>query len=361
MGGLDGDARLRLLALPDELQEEVMTAFAPGQSVRDVSSKFVSFVKSKERKASQASREAGDWQCPNCNDLQFARNTHCRLCDEPKPSEVISGDSPANWGRKRRIEPDDMSLDVDAFVKQWGLDENVRFRLLALSDDLRADVMSSFDPGPATRQVSAKFVSFLRSKERKSGQGNPEPQSGDWHCPNCNDLQFARNVRCRSCDEPRPDNAAEVRSSNDELERFGDQWELSHEALEWLERLPDHLRREVMKNFAPSKSTKQVSSRFISYVQSILKKHDSELGPAPWKRRRIEEAHHDSASKRSRPSSLDDFVRRWELNEIASAKLYALPQELQIQAMETFSPRAGQKDMSSKFVAFIRSLAAKRG
>merc|ERR1712019_72057 len=27
----------------------------------------------------------GDWYCPNCNDLQFRRNTTCRKCGTPNP------------------------------------------------------------------------------------------------------------------------------------------------------------------------------------------------------------------------------------------------------------------------------------
>merc|ERR1719152_190078 len=28
----------------------------------------------------------GDWTCPNCGDLQFARNEVCRKCSTPKPA-----------------------------------------------------------------------------------------------------------------------------------------------------------------------------------------------------------------------------------------------------------------------------------
>merc|ERR1711972_229913 len=30
----------------------------------------------------------GDWHCPACNDLQFERNTECRKCGYPKPEEL---------------------------------------------------------------------------------------------------------------------------------------------------------------------------------------------------------------------------------------------------------------------------------
>lgn len=36
-----------------------------------------------------ASQGAGDWNCPRCGDLQFSKNTHCRLCQCPR------GDAPS--------------------------------------------------------------------------------------------------------------------------------------------------------------------------------------------------------------------------------------------------------------------------
>eukprot|EP00927_Polykrikos_kofoidii_P013719 TRINITY_DN15962_c0_g2_i3.p1 TRINITY_DN15962_c0_g2~~TRINITY_DN15962_c0_g2_i3.p1 ORF type:complete len:127 (+),score=16.67 TRINITY_DN15962_c0_g2_i3:268-648(+) len=30
----------------------------------------------------------GDWRCPGCQDLQFARNTVCRRCGAPKPFDA---------------------------------------------------------------------------------------------------------------------------------------------------------------------------------------------------------------------------------------------------------------------------------
>merc|ERR1719416_381140 len=35
-----------------------------------------------------------------------------------------------------------------------------------------------------------------------AGGGDSRP--GDWTCPKCFDLQFARNLNCRKCNEPRP-------------------------------------------------------------------------------------------------------------------------------------------------------------
>ena len=38
-------------------------------------------------------RRPGDWDCPECGDHQFARNTECRQCGEPKPLDGGGGEA----------------------------------------------------------------------------------------------------------------------------------------------------------------------------------------------------------------------------------------------------------------------------
>lgn len=43
----------------------------------------------------------------------------------------------------------------------------------------------------------------------------PEAKDGDWYCPNCNDLQFKRNIVCRRCGTRNPhDLASSVRTGS---------------------------------------------------------------------------------------------------------------------------------------------------
>jgi len=44
----------------------------------------------------------GDWICPQCQDLQFARNSECRLCSAPRPTE---GDENFEASRVRSRSP----------------------------------------------------------------------------------------------------------------------------------------------------------------------------------------------------------------------------------------------------------------
>merc|ERR1711879_187727 len=57
-------------------------------------------------------------------------------------------------------------------------------------------------------------LQFARNAQcRKCGAGHPDPTSltpqnqmkpGDWSCPSCGDHQFARNQQCRRCGTPNP-------------------------------------------------------------------------------------------------------------------------------------------------------------
>merc|ERR1740122_14136 len=37
-----------------------------------------------------------------------------------------------------------------------------------------------------------------------AGRSNSQMKPGDWLCPGCSDLQFARNMQCRRCQTPNP-------------------------------------------------------------------------------------------------------------------------------------------------------------
>merc|ERR1719223_769895 len=82
-------------------------------------------------------KKAGDWECPSCKDINFAKNACCRKCSEPNP-----------------------------------------------------------DPEGSKAAMEAGIA---------AGHGGQEMKPGDWFCPGCNDLQFAKNKKCRKCGTPNPD------------------------------------------------------------------------------------------------------------------------------------------------------------
>lgn len=119
----------------------------------------------------------GDWFCPACNDLQFAKNTECRQCGMARPADAAGGGAggqammPGDW-----ICPNcgDLVFARNAACRQCGTEK----------------------PDGEASTVH---------------QGKP----GDWTCPACNDFQFARNSHCRKCGHPKPDDAVLLNNASD--------------------------------------------------------------------------------------------------------------------------------------------------
>lgn len=92
----------------------------------------------------------GDWICPRCGDHVFARNPACRRCATPKPegAGLATGDG--------------------SFMGGCGTGGG-----LGLGGG--------------------------------GGGANQRVLPGDWYCPKCKDLQFARNKQCRMCGCQKPE------------------------------------------------------------------------------------------------------------------------------------------------------------
>jgi len=116
----------------------------------------------------------GDWFCPGCGDLQFARNIECRQCSTPKPDGMATaGVKPGDWHC-----PNCGDLQ---FAK------NVECRKC-----------STPNPDPAGSQAAMEAgIAAAAAKHTE--------KPGDWYCPNCGDLQFAKNLECRKCGTPTSD------------------------------------------------------------------------------------------------------------------------------------------------------------
>lgn len=90
-------------------------------------------------------RREGDWDCPECGDLQFARNVNCRKCGKARPGVEVPDRKP-----------------------------------------------------------------FRR----------PRKLPGDWYCSECGDHQYARNTNCRRCGAPK----GTCNLGVDEIKALFDQW-----------------------------------------------------------------------------------------------------------------------------------------
>ena len=97
-------------------------------------------------------RGGGDWDCPKCNNSNFAFRTECNRCGEPR------GDAPSRPRDDRR-----------GFGRDRGNDRG-------------------------------------RDRFRSQGRGRDDRRGGgDWDCPKCNNSNFSFRTECNRCGEPRGD------------------------------------------------------------------------------------------------------------------------------------------------------------
>lgn len=145
----------------------------------------------------------GDWFCPKCGDLQFARNSSCRKCSTPKPSGAglneESGPTALVSSNHQKMMPGDW-LCYKCGDLQFARNSKCR-------------QCGAPKPESAGGRDGSRSRSRSRSHSRSSSRGQldrHQPQNGgsqpagDWFCPSCNDLQFGRDSQCRSCKAPRP-------------------------------------------------------------------------------------------------------------------------------------------------------------
>ncbi|KAD2393284.1 hypothetical protein R6Q59_012367 [Mikania micrantha] len=117
-----------------------------------------------ERESSRnVEMKRGDWMCPKCNFLNFARNKKCRECKEDSPQKV--GDE-----------------DVEMKKGDWICPQ---CNFMNFSRNIRC--LKCKNEGP-----------------KRVGTDDIEMKKGDWNCPQCRFMNFASNTKCLRCREHRP-------------------------------------------------------------------------------------------------------------------------------------------------------------
>ncbi|QDZ20622.1 hypothetical protein HOP50_04g31420 [Chloropicon primus] len=158
----------------------------------------------------------GDWECPECNDYQFARNTHCRRCGAPKPGESGGmfgggggggggGFGSGGWGsggggRSGGGKPGDWECPE---CNDYQFARNTHCRRCGAPKPGESGGM--FGGGGGGRGGAGDHEHFGGGRQGgfSSGGWSSGGKPGDWECPNCGDYQFARNTHCRRCGCPR--------------------------------------------------------------------------------------------------------------------------------------------------------------
>jgi inhibitor of KinA sporulation pathway (predicted exonuclease)/predicted RNA-binding Zn-ribbon protein involved in translation (DUF1610 family) len=168
----------------------------------------------------------GDWNCPQCGDHQFARNTHCRKCQAPRPHD--------RYEPQPRYEP--LEPSRGGYSGHSGHSSSGGYGGVYHDQPPRgydAPSSSSSYGGYADRRSGGGYGEAAPVYEDRYGGGGgggggdryeprsrdpprydsndryrggggggssqPPMRAGDWMCERCNDLQFARNTSCRRC------------------------------------------------------------------------------------------------------------------------------------------------------------------
>mmetsp|Transcript_109354 Transcript_109354/g.314944 ORF Transcript_109354/g.314944 Transcript_109354/m.314944 type:complete len:353 (-) Transcript_109354:89-1147(-) len=152
----------------------------------------------------------GDWVCPSCGDLQFARNTSCRRCGQPSPA--LGGGIAACMGGMGGMMGAMAGVGGMLGGGAGGGGMGGRSNQTMMPGDWTCPNCSDvvFAKNAACRRCGTGKLAGVGAGigmdgSAPHGGGNTQqPKPGDWYCPGCQDLQFARNPACRRCGTAKP-------------------------------------------------------------------------------------------------------------------------------------------------------------
>jgi len=201
-----------------------------------------------------ANCKPGDWRCPNCNDLQFARNEVCRRCNTPNPNpdETAAAlrelaEQRGDRGDRKPVEKKpgdwfcpacgDLQFSKNDFCRKCQAPRPMMMMggkggfggkgmgggMMGMGKGMGKGMMDSFGNGKGGKggygkdfgKDFGKGFGMAKGMAKSFGGGKGGGRQmlpGDWNCPSCGDLVFARNSQCRRCDTPRPDRGVAARS-----------------------------------------------------------------------------------------------------------------------------------------------------
>jgi len=95
-------------------------------------------------------------------------------------------------------------VEVEQFLIENPVEQHAQDKLRNLNPYVQKWVLTRGPLGFARDATGALIARIVKLEKVANGQVQVPP--GDWICQSCGDHQFARNVSCRSCGAPKPDN-----------------------------------------------------------------------------------------------------------------------------------------------------------
>ncbi|GAB4842736.1 hypothetical protein Ancab_012711 [Ancistrocladus abbreviatus] len=190
----------RLLSEFLELCEEPPDAAVPEPAVEASFQKerIINLVDSKS--SQNADMKKGDWMCPKCNFLNFARNNRCLNCNEDGPRKVSI--------QEVEVKNGDWICPGCNFVN---FSRNIRCLKCKVEGPKRVVTNDVQMKKGDWNCLQCGFMNFARnSKCLRCTEPRPPRQlkPGDWECPSCDFLNYRRNLVCLKCECEHPKTVA---------------------------------------------------------------------------------------------------------------------------------------------------------
>ena len=159
----------------------------------------------------------GDWYCNECNNVNFARRTHCNTCNMPKPYEEILRTRSSNLG------PPGLFKDTD-----WQCFNclNINFQKRTTCNRCQAPKPQEYLERDAEiedsnermeeidEQSKGNYIENENTRYSASNQSAFFASSG-WQCDECGHLNSAKRANCTLCNMPKAsDETSRAKSSN---------------------------------------------------------------------------------------------------------------------------------------------------
>jgi hypothetical protein len=201
--GIDAAAEEAVRQLPAHLQESVINGFNPPPNTLNASGKLTAFIRT-----------------------------------------VAKQDGGSAPSRKRPL-----ADPILEFTSHWQLDGEAEQILRSLPWDKAEDVMNSFQPPPDTRNYSARFHTFARSRlaALENGKGKSKGDSGP----------------------PRVSRDKIASSWDSAISDFIAQWGLDEASDNLLRSLPEDMQEQVLLGFEPEVGTRNPNAKLATWVRSL--------------------------------------------------------------------------------------------
>ncbi|CAL5186665.1 unnamed protein product [Lathyrus oleraceus] len=139
----------------------------------------------------------GDWTCPKCNFMNFARNMKCLNCEEDRPNNI---DPPAI-----EMKEGDWTCSECSFLN---FSRNIKCLKCQAEGPKRANRLNMNEVQMKKGDWTCPQCGFMNYASNvkclKCPEPRPKKNSGDWNCPKCDFLNFATKGKCFRCEESNP-------------------------------------------------------------------------------------------------------------------------------------------------------------